>query len=354
MKAYVSESDEGWQTPARNWVISRKRASESHDRRRCDVSSAGGLSFRQTSWKGTFKAGCKHDTFSVGFGGACHWLAGPRQNKNKKQLIALNWSSAFERLNAVNAVFLFSWVVFLSSLIKFVVGRFCLGLWLTMESHRKCAARTYGRCSCTFCGRQKKHCPHNSPFFYTKQLKVVVSLGSAQVRFEICQICHIQNFLCACTCVPVFARACKHAPRFCRHNSSWVQVAAQGSHTDSAWRHLPAFCWLLTTTTTLHFHSASIFFMDPSLLSLHLPLYHSSSPRSFAFPQSFRVFSLLVSLSLNPLLNVSLPPPFNPLPPPLTSLPLTFTLPLSSLHACRRSFHFLTQHLALCMSISGL
>lgn len=144
-----------------------------------------GFSFKQTSWKSTLKAWCKHHTFSTDFGGAHHWLVGPGQNKkaaNCLELIACLWTT-----KCCGGFFCSSCVVFLSSLIKFVVGRFRLGLWLMMEAHRRGAARTYGSCSCTFCEKKAKQKNVLTTqlslllrnFSSTKQLRVVALLGSA-------------------------------------------------------------------------------------------------------------------------------------------------------------------------------
>lgn len=120
--------------------------------------------------------------------------------------------------------------------------------------------------------------------------------------------------------------------------------------------------WLNLTCLFVSF-SVSVFY------SLHLALNNSSLlPQHVVFFFSFCLifslvffplqivhftFSLLASLSVpflcafSPLPSLSphfhLPPRTPPHPPPT-----------SSSHACHLFFHFLTQHLALCMSISGL
>lgn len=95
----------------------------------------------------------------------------------------------------------------------------------------------------------------------------------------------------------------------------------------------------LNNSSLLPQHVVFFFFL-PYFLSRFLSTpdcsLHIFSPRFFVCPFSLRIFT----------------PPltFSPLPPPRhppTSSP-------SSSHACHLFFHFLTQHLALCMSISGL
>lgn len=99
---------------------------------------------------------------------------------------------------------------------------------------------------------------------------------------------------------------------------------------------------LLLITLPCFLNMLCFFFFLPYFLSRFLSTpdcsLHIFSPRFFVCPFSLRIFTPPLTFSPLP------PPPRTPPHPP----------PTSSSHACHLFFHFLTQHLALCMSISGL